>query len=411
MKANNLDISLSDYEYELPKSRIAQYPLSQRDQSRLLVYTGGTIKHQHFFQLPEHLPSPSMLFFNNTKVINARLFFKRSSGATIQIFLLEATNPFPVQLALQSTQTCVWECMIGNRKKWKEEETLQLNLPESEGILEASWEDYERSLVRFRWSDPSLNFAQIIEEVGRIPLPPYIEREATEADLLQYQTIYSKEKGAVAAPTAGLHFTDTVFDNLAQKNIQTDFVTLHVGAGTFLPIKEENIQKHDMHSEQIIVSAANLENLIEQEGRVIAVGTTSMRVLESLYWLGVEVLKKELPLLNFYVKKLSPYQLKKEDLPSYQEVFKNLLREMSEQNLQLIYGKTEIFIFPGYDFKVCNGLITNFHMPKSTLILLIAAFVGEDWRKIYQEALENDYRFLSYGDSSLLLPGNHQGEE
>lgn len=404
MKLNIPDISLSTYNYTLPKEKIAQHPLSRRDQSRLLVYSGEQVNHQSFFQLPDFLPPLSFLFFNNTKVINARLFFKRATGATIQIFLLEATEPFPVQLALQSTGICVWECMIGNRKKWKKEEILQLELPESGGVLEASWENYEQSLVRFRWSDEDRTFAQIIEEIGRIPLPPYIERETTEADLQQYQTIYSKEKGAVAAPTAGLHFTDRVFENLAQKGIQTDFVTLHVGAGTFLPIKEDDIQKHDMHSEQIIVTASNLQNLIDHEQHIITVGTTSMRVLESLYWLGVGVMKRELPLQDFTIKKLYPYQFEAGDLPSYREVFVNLLNEMKAQNLQVIYGKTEIFIFPGYHFKVCRGLITNFHMPKSTLILLIAAFVGEDWRKIYQEALDNDYRFLSYGDSSLLLP-------
>jgi S-adenosylmethionine:tRNA ribosyltransferase-isomerase len=404
MKLNIPNISLSNYTYELPRERIAQYPLNQRDQSRLLVYRQGQITHQRFFQLPDLLSPSSMLFFNNTKVINARLFFKRASGATIQIFLLEPTAPFPVQLALQSTQTCVWESMIGNRKKWKKDETLRLKLPESGDTLEASWEDYEQSLVRFRWTDTERTFAQIIDEVGRIPLPPYIEREVTEADLLQYQTIYSKEKGAVAAPTAGLHFTDVVFENLAKQNIHTDFVTLHVGAGTFLPIKEEKIQDHDMHSEQIIVSETNLQHLLDQQGRIIAVGTTSMRVLESLYWLGVGVLQKDLPIEHFKVPKLYPYQYDPKELPSYKEVFSKLLEEMKAKNITVISGKTEIFIFPGYDFKVCNGLITNFHMPKSTLILLIAAFVGEDWRKIYQEALGNDYRFLSYGDSSILLP-------
>jgi S-adenosylmethionine:tRNA ribosyltransferase-isomerase len=406
MKPNVPNISLSDYAYELPKERIAQHPLSQRDQSRLLVYGNGQIQHQRFFQLPDFLPPSSTLFFNNTKVINARLFFKRPTGASIQIFLLEPTEPFPIQLALQSNQTCVWEAMIGNRKKWKKDESLRLELPESGDTLEANWEDYEQSLVRFRWTDTARNFAQIIEEIGRIPLPPYIEREATEADLLQYQTIYSKEKGAVAAPTAGLHFTDAVFENLAKKNIHTDFVTLHVGAGTFLPIKEEKIHNHNMHSEQIIVSDTNLQNLLEQQGHIIAVGTTSMRVLESLYWLGVGLLKEDLPIQHFKVPKLYPYQYDQKELPDYKEVFTRLLEEMKTKNIKAISGKTEIFIFPGYEFKVCNGLITNFHMPKSTLILLIAAFVGEDWRKIYREALDNDYRFLSYGDSSLLLPDN-----
>lgn len=404
MKSNQPNILLSEYHYDLPKERIAQYPLEQRDQSKLLVYQQGRIEHQRFFQLPDLLSKSAALFFNNTRVINARLFFKRATGANIQVFILEAIQPFPVQLALESTGSCVWECMVGNRKKWKKDEVLQLELPESGEVLKASWENYDRSHVRFEWSKADLNFAQVIEEVGRIPLPPYIEREATEKDLLQYQTIYSKEKGAVAAPTAGLHFTETVFENLRQKQIHIDFVTLHVGAGTFLPIKEEQIQKHDMHSEQLIVSRQNIQNLLDHEGKIIAVGTTSMRVLESLYWLGVGVLNQQLPLLNFTVEKLAPYQTDKYALAGYKEVFTALLEAMKEQNLQVIYGKTEIFIFPGYEFKVCNGLITNFHMPKSTLILLIAAFIGEDWRKVYQEALDNDYRFLSYGDSSLLLP-------
>lgn len=404
MKIKTSNIQLSDYSYELPRERIAQHPLEQRDQSKLLVYRQEKIHHGRFFQLTDLLPDSSILFFNNTRVINARLFFQRQTGANIQIFLLEGVDPSPVQLALQSTTTCVWECMIGNRKKWKKEEKLHLHLPGQDMVLTASWADYDRSWVRFDWEQPGLNFAQVIEAAGKIPLPPYIEREATDMDQLQYQTIYSKEEGAVAAPTAGLHFTNQVFERLEEKGIKKDFVTLHVGAGTFLPIKEARIQDHDMHSEQIIITKANLDNLLNNEGKIIAVGTTSLRVLESLYWLGVKMMKEGSPILDFKVDKLCPYRWEENELPDFTSVFSHLKNRMEEEKRSVIYGKTEIFIFPGYTFRVCRGLITNFHMPKSTLILLIAAFVGPHWRKIYQEALEKDYRFLSYGDSSLLLP-------
>jgi len=404
MKIKTFNIQLSDYSYELPRERIAQHPLEQRDRSKLLVYRQEKIHHTRFFQLPELLTDSSFLFFNNTRVINARLFFQRQTGANIQIFLLEGVDPSPVQLALQSTTTCVWECMIGNRKKWKKGEKLHLHLPGQDMVLTASWADYDRSWVRFDWEKPGLNFAQVIEAAGKIPLPPYIEREATDVDQLQYQTIYSKEEGAVAAPTAGLHFTNQVFERLEEKGIKKDFVTLHVGAGTFLPIKEARIQDHDMHSEQIIITKANLDNLLNNEGKIIAVGTTSLRVLESLYWLGVKMIKEGSPILDFKIDKLSPYRWEENELPDFTSVFSHLKNRMEEEKRSVIYGKTEIFIFPGYTFRVCRGLITNFHMPKSTLILLIAAFVGPHWRKIYQEALEKNYRFLSYGDSSLLLP-------
>ncbi len=404
MSASGPDIKLSDYHYHLPKGRIAQHPLPQRDESKLLVYKNNQIQHSQFYQLSGHLPQSSLLIFNNTKVINARLFFQRKTGATIQIFLLEAINPFPVLLALQSKESCTWECMIGNRKKWKQDETLEVNIPDLGLSLKASWADYEHSLVQFSWDHSDFTFTEIIEAFGKIPLPPYIDRDALDADLIQYQTIYSKEKGAVAAPTAGLHFTEDVFSSLKSKSIHWDFVTLHVGAGTFLPIKEEQVRDHKMHSEEIIISIQNIENLLAKEGNIIAVGTTSMRVLESLYWHGMKILKENIGLNDFVVSKLYPYQFKREDLPSFREVFTNLKQKMEAENLKAIHGKTEIFIFPGYPFRVCKGLITNYHMPQSTLILLIAAFIGEDWRKVYQEALENEYRFLSYGDSSLLIP-------
>ncbi len=404
MKTDIPHINLADYQYVLPKERIAQHPLPQRDHSKLLVYRQSNITHDRFYNLAQFLPPSAILFFNNTKVINARLFFQRPTGATIQLFLLEPLKPFPVQLALEATDSCTWQCMIGNKKKWKEKESLQLELPDHDLTLEASWENYTEAIVRFSWNRPEVSFAEIIDAAGNIPLPPYIERAPTDADLIQYQTIYSKEKGAVAAPTAGLHFTDKVFETLRQKGIQTDFVTLHVSAGTFRPIKTEKVQDHDMHSEDIIISKKTIENLLEKEGQVVAVGTTSMRVLESLYWLGVDLIKENAPILNFNVKKLAAYQLPASELPTYQEVFSALLKKMEAEQLHAIYGKTEIFIFPGYTFKVCKGLITNFHMPQSTLILLIAAFIGEDWRKVYQEALDEGYRFLSYGDSSLLMP-------
>lgn len=401
------EILLADYQYDLPDERIARYPLEPRDSSKLLIYREGNITHERFYNLPDYIPSDSFLVFNDTKVIPARVFFQKSTGAIIEIFLLHPEAPTRIiNDAMQQTESCVWSCMIGNKKRWKRGEvlSLQFTVGDISHQFEAEWVDVESSWVKFSWiptshsSFVSPSFAEVIRALGEIPLPPYLNRKAESQDLETYQTVYSKIEGAVAAPTAGLHFTESVFQKLAQKGIDQAFVTLHVGAGTFQPVKVLSAIEHAMHAEQVVFTQELLEKLHKNLGRIIAVGTTSIRALESLYWYGVRLLQGE---KSFWIEKLSPYQT--EQVPSAINSLEAVLNYMREENLTELVGETEIMIFPGYEFKLCKGLITNYHQPNSTLMLLVAAFVGTDWRKIYDEALANDYRFLSYGDSSLLL--------
>ncbi len=402
-------IRLDDYDYTLPEDKIARFPLPQRDQAKLLVYAQGSIRDHGFGELPGLLPPDSSLFFNNTKVIAARLSFAKEStpqapGALIEIFLLQPVAPSPVvSLAMLTTQFCIWQCTIGRLKRWKPGTVLRktIQIKEQAVSLTARLTDVAQKQVTFSWDNPEVTFADVVEAAGQVPLPPYLKRSANQEDKTRYQTVYSRQQGAVAAPTAGLHFTEEVLATLRQRGIPLDYLTLHVGAGTFQPIKEAIVQDHAMHSEQMAVTRENLRNLL-QARRVVAVGTTTLRTLESLYWYGVGLLKKQQQ--HFQVQKLTPYQYVKKDLPTASDALKAVLNHMERQEKQEIFGTTEIFIFPGYRFRVCSGLVTNFHMPQSTLILLIAAFVGEDWRKIYRYALDHDYRFLSYGDSSLLLP-------
>ena len=397
-------VYLRDYDYTLPEERIAKRPLEQRDHSKLLVYKSGNINHQHFYDLPQYLPADTLLAFNDTKVIPARLYFQKPTGAVIEVFLLKPTNPPEIAAAMHKSQECTWQCMIGNKRKWSQDLVLEQTLPGGL-ILKANLVNRDNNEVAFSWNDAQMSFAEILAIIGELPLPPYLKRKATKKDEDQYQTVYSKFEGAVAAPTAGLHFTEEVIQTLEQKGIQTEYLTLHVSAGTFQPVKVDNVLEHEMHSEQIIIQRKNIEHLAQQAHPIVAVGTTSMRVLESIYWLGVRVMKENyIPQLGkpFQIEKLYPYKWEIDVLPTRQESMQAILQLMEAQQLEKLWGATEIFIFPGYDFKMCNGLITNYHLPKTTLILLIAAFVGEDWRKVYNEALENDYRFLSYGDSSLL---------
>lgn len=405
-------IQLADYTYDLPDDRIARFPLSRRDESKLQVYQQGKITHTQFKKVTSFLPEKSLLVFNNTKVIPARIHFQKVSGAHIQLFLLHPVLPTAViNLAMEVTDTCVWECMIGNRKRWKTKDVLSqtMVLPSIGDIsieVQATWENEAENHVRLSWKNittqQAITFVDVIQALGEIPLPPYLNRATEAADYETYQTVYSLKKGAVAAPTAGLHFTPEVLDSLTQEGFKQDFITLHVGAGTFQPIKVENIVEHRMHNEQLVFNKMNITQLLENEGNVIPVGTTSMRALESLYWYGVLLLKEENP--DFFIQKLYPYEHVATMLPSSHEALTRILAEMERKNIDEITGETEIFIFPGYQFKICGGIITNYHQPESTLILLIAALIGEDWRKIYQEAMDKDYRFLSYGDSSLLLP-------
>lgn len=389
--SSNMNLNLADYSYELPEARIAKHPPKERGTSKLLVYRKGTIEHYRFGNIVDQLPKGATLVFNDTKVIPARIIMYKATGARIEIFLLEPLQPSRAhEQVMNSQETCTWRCMIGNAKKWKVGTALtneELNFTATR-----SGDDE----VTFHWK--GMTFSELLTEIGKIPLPPYIQREVEEEDQDRYQTVYSKMDGAVAAPTAGLHFTDVIIEQLEAKGVITQYLTLHVSAGTFQPIKTKDITQHPMHNEQVWVKKQTIEALLASS-QTIAVGTTSMRTLESLYWFGVRLQHGK---KDFFILKEDPYELEAIDK---QKALQNVLDFMEENKLEQVGGQTEIFLYPGYTFRMCDGLITNYHMPNSTLILLIAAFIGEDWRKVYQAALDNDYRFLSYGDSSLLIPG------
>lgn len=393
-----MEILIKDYSYELPQERIALYPLPERDQSKLLVYRAGAIEHSKFTKLSSFLPAKSTLFFNNTRVIPARLHFQKETGATIELFLLSPVWPGTlVQQAMESKQSNRWVCTIGNLKRWPD--GTQLTKSIHQVSISATLIDREAGIVEFHWTPAELSFAEIISQTGLTPLPPYLKRQAEESDRLRYQTVYSNHEGAVAAPTAGLHFTDRILEELKSKEHKIEFLTLHVSAGTFQPVKVENAFEHPMHCEQVIVTSQNIMELVSANP-TIAVGTTSLRTLESLYWYGVKLIND--PSLAFEITQFDPYQLPSRI--SKLKALEAIQKKMEIENLESITGETSIMIMPGYDFKVADALITNFHQPGSTLMLLVAAFVGSDWKDIYNEALKNDYRFLSYGDSSLLFP-------
>ncbi len=388
-------LDINNFTYNLPEERIALHPLPERDQSKLLVYQNNNIVHSNFSKLSTFLPSDAILFFNNTKVIPARLFFKKETGASIEIFLLDPVLPSSIlSLAMNSIQKSRWHCTIGNRKRWKENSTLKIS--KGELILEATLVDHEKNIVEFNWNT-TFTFSEVVQKMGDVPLPPYIKRKAESSDRDRYQTVYSKENGAVAAPTAGLHFTERVFNSLREKNIGLDYLTLHVSAGTFQPVKTQNALEHAMHEEQIVITRENVENLLKERA-VVAVGTTSIRTMESVYWYGVKLSSD--PLSRFLITQKDAYQLKPIDKS---KALNAVLKKMNEENTDQLIGETSIYILPGYDFKTCDALITNFHQPGSTLMLLVAAWIGEDWRNIYSEALAKGYRFLSYGDSSILF--------
>jgi len=391
-----MPIDINDFLYTLSPEQIATYPLHQRDQSKLLVYHQGKIEHDQFHAIANYLPESSLLVFNDTKVIPARLHFHKTTGATIEIFLLNPVLPSQLVLdAMQAAGSCTWKCTIGNLKRWKEHDTLVRNFGDI--TLTATLQQGNEGLVAFTWNE-GLTFAHVISVAGETPLPPYLKREAEPADRERYQTIYSRYDGAVAAPTAGLHFTPEVLASIERKNITTDFVTLHVSAGTFQPIKTDDAAVHQMHNEQIIVNRKNIENLLRAK-TVTAVGTTSLRTMESLYWYGVKLLSD--PEAQFAIHQQEPYE-DRGNLPDRTRALTAVLDYMQRRNITNLYGETSIYILPGYSFSVCDALITNFHQPGSTLILLVAAFIGGDWRRVYEEAIANHYRFLSYGDSSYL---------
>lgn len=390
-------IPIDSYTYTLPDDKIASRPLPNRDQSKLLVYENGEIVHSGFGLIEKFLPENSILFFNNTRVIPARILFAKKTGAVIEIFLLNPHTPHQIQEAMQKTGTVEWHCTIGNLKRWTPGATLK----KKTGEYSLHADLLESGIVKFSWTPASLTFAEILPLMGDTPLPPYIKRKPDDQDPDRYQTVYSSADGAVAAPTAGLHFTDEVLKRIAEKGILADFLTLHVSAGTFQPVKVANALDHTMHAEQIIVSRMNIETLLTAGKKIIAVGTTSLRTIESLYWYGRRLLSD--PSADLSIRQMDPYQ--EGDRPTKEEALWAILGAMDKRKVNSLSGETSIYILPGYDFKICEGLITNFHQPGSTLMLLVAAFVGNDWRKIYEAALANGYRFLSYGDTSLLLKG------
>lgn len=406
----NKHIAISDYQYELPDEKIAKFPVEPRDSSKLLVAIGESVETASFAAIGDYLDENAFLVFNNTKVIPARLYFKKSTGAYIELFLLHPVLPSPViARAMEAAGSSEWICMIGNKKKWKGE-VLQavFNIGKETIKLTAELTDHEKNQVKLTWhsqdnAEREIYFSTLVKAFGEIPLPPYLNRETEEKDLETYQTVYSLHDGAVAAPTAGLHFTEEVLKGLRDKGIGSGFVTLHVGAGTFQPVKVQNAVEHTMHSEQVIFSLGFIEELKANLACVLPVGTTSMRSLESLYWFGAKLFLNQGQ--QFFIEKLYAYQHKKEMLPTAEEALEAIVRFMQTNNLDQLHGETEIFIFPGYEFRICRGIITNFHQPGSTLLLLIAALIGEErWKELYDYALKNDFRFLSYGDSSLLIP-------
>lgn len=404
MNNNPQSIAIADFDYPLPDDRIAKFPLERRDQSKLLVYRGGNIEESRFDHVPDLLPPDTLLIFNNTKVIHARLFFRKPTGSTIEVFCLE---PFqmPVALSFEQRGHCTWNCFIGNNKKWKEGSlSRQLDIHGQSVTLTATRRKAVGNawIVDFDW-DGGLSFAELIDQVGVIPLPPYLHREAVSSDNERYQTVYALHQGSVAAPTAGLHFSPEVFEALCQKGIATDFITLHVGAGTFKPVSTPTIGEHEMHVEKIEISRSNIECILNHLGHtVISVGTTTVRTIESVYWFGVK-LSRNSKLDAMHVMQWDPYELESLSV-STERAYKNVLQWMDEQGIEQLEGDTQLMIAPGYRYHVISGLITNFHQPKSTLLLLVSALVGDAWKECYRYALDHEFRFLSYGDSCLFLP-------
>jgi S-adenosylmethionine:tRNA ribosyltransferase-isomerase len=403
---NIKEIRIEDFDYNLPDERIAKYPLEERDSSNLLYWRNGTIEKMHFYDLPDLLSREHLLIYNNTKVIQARLHFQKETGATIEIFCLEPHSPADFNLVFQENKSCVWKCLVGNSKKWKEgalKQTMSIRniLFELRAVRIESANEGMSHLVRFEWDNEDILFSDILSHFGELPIPPYLNRATEEKDKETYQTVYSKIDGSVAAPTAGLHFTKDVLRRLALNGVREDEVTLHVGAGTFQPVKSEEIGDHPMHREIISVSKRVIENLIASEGHIVAVGTTSVRTLESLYYLGCRIaLNPENP--DLMVEQWEPYE--NNYTLTTEEALREIINYLNRNHLIAINAATRIMIVPSFKFRVANKIITNFHQPKSTLLLLISAFVGIDrWRAIYEFAMENDFRFLSYGDSSLLV--------
>ncbi len=403
------NISIRDFTYPLPEEKIAKFPLTERDSSKLLVYKEGNVSQDIYRNIASHLPENALLIFNNTKVVEARIIFQKDTGAKIEIFCLEPYGQYmDISAAMHRQKKVFWKCLIGGVSKWKHGQTLEKKIIQgkSEITLQASFIRKEDShfIIEFYWIPEELSFAEILHVAGQIPLPPYIKRETSPADAERYQTIYAKHDGSVAAPTAGLHFTDAIFASLTAKHILKDYVTLHVGAGTFMPVKSTTLEAHNMHSEFMEVSLATIELIIQHiDNNITAVGTTSLRTMESLYWLGAKtILQPDIMLENLTVHQWDAYEPPTENIPA-EKALLSLIDWMKRNNSDKLITKTQLLIAPGYRFKIVRALITNFHQPQSTLLLLVAALAGEYWKKIYHYALDNDFRFLSYGDGCLLF--------
>ena len=400
------DIIIADYNYPLPDERIAKYPLPQRDSSKLLIYQRGKIKEDRFRNLTDYLPVKSLMVFNNTRVIRARLPFRKTTGAHIEIFCLEPAIPTDYALNFQQMRQCSWHCLVGNLKKWKEgvlRQTVRINDESIVLTAEQKAKNGDTCLISFSWDHPSCAFADILEAAGQLPIPPYLHRETEESDLQTYQTVYSKIKGSVAAPTAGLHFTPEVLASLKVKGTQMAEITLHVGAGTFMPVKTETIGDHTMHTEYFSIHRHTIRQLLDNLGQIIAVGTTSVRTLESLYHIGALLSgNPESTAEDLIIKQWAPYETNYSRITPADSL-RQILDYMDKKQLDQFVSATQIMIVPGYTFRMIQGMITNFHQPQSTLLLLVSAFVESRWKEIYNYALAHDFRFLSYGDSSLLL--------
>ena len=405
MISNPRHIRISDYNYPLPDERIAKFPIAQRDHSKLLVYRKGEVSHDVFYNLPEYLPKGALMVFNNTKVIQARMHFRKDTGALIEVFLLEPACPSDYELMFQTSEKCSWYCLVGNLKKWKEGTlTREIKIKDTDVKVTATRGPIHGTSHRidFTWTG-GFSFAEIIDAMGELPIPPYLNRETQESDKTTYQTVYSKIKGSVAAPTAGLHFTPEVLAAVDAHGIEREELTLHVGAGTFKPVKSEEIEGHEMHTEYVSVRRDTIRKLIAHDGCAIAVGTTSVRTLESLYYMGLKVIKNhDASEDELHVNQWEPYD--SETTVSTVESLTALGDWMDSHKLEVLHSSTQIIIAPGYEYHIVKMLVTNFHQPQSTLLLLVSAFVKRDWHKIYDYALANDFRFLSYGDSSLLIP-------
>lgn len=406
MSNETQQIRIEEYDYPLPDERIAKFPLAKRDESKLLLYKDGQVSESVFKHIADYLPAGSLLVYNNTRVIQARLLFQKATGARIEVFCLEPAEPHDYALIFQQTERCSWICLVGNLKKWKDGLlTKKVTIQGEEVILSAEKKEShgDSHRIEFTWNNPKYTFADLLDAAGVLPIPPYLHRETEKSDLVTYQTVYSKIKGSVAAPTAGLHFTPEVLADVDAHGIGREEVTLHVGAGTFKPVKSETIEGHEMHTEFISVRRSSIERIQKNLGKIIAVGTTSVRTLESLYYIGVKLASHpDATSEELVVNQWMPYEAENNRIP-VAEALQHILDYLDRHQADKLVTATQIIIAPGYEFKVVRGIITNFHQPKSTLLLLISAFVKGNWRTIYDYALSHDFRFLSYGDSSLLL--------